>query len=594
MLKLSQQLTIAILLSAAWCLSATGQTQMNRQLVKLDAGMIEGTGSGDVLSFKGIPYAAPPVGDLRWRSPQPVQPWAGVRQATAYGNDCMQFPDPSDAAPPGTSPAEDCLVLNVWRPAQIKPGEKLPVVVWIHGGAFVNGGSSTPIYDGREIARRGVVVVSFNYRLGRFGFFAHPALTAAQEGAMANYGFMDQLVALRWVQRNIAAFGGNPDQVTLMGESAGGISVMHLLTWQEAKGLFDRAIVLSGGGRNYLIKARKLSESTSELPSAEASGIKFAESMGIIGTGAAALSALRALPAEKVAGDLNMTNLIKRPPTYASGPVLDGEIVTATPGEILQRGDAAKMPIMIGSTTNDLPAMLPPLKDPFSYFGADAAKAQAVYNPQGKLNPLQVILAIGVDMSMHEPARFVAKQMTTVRQPAWLYRFGYVAQSLRPKVMGAAHASELPFLFGTLDARYGKAVTARDRVAGREFRSYIVNFIKTGNPNGTGLPQWTPYNPAQSDLMLFTLNNGAVMQADPLKPRLDLVERAANAQTPVPSTSSNLANPSWQLVQFQGSDGQVLKPNDRAQYTLTFNADNTANLRIDGNYDGFYSLRVRF
>jgi len=584
MLKhLIQSAAIVLLTASALYWSSGSQAQTSSKMVKIDAGAIAGSVSGDVLSFKGIPYAAPPIGNLRWRSPQPVQPWSGVYKATEYGNDCMQFLDPSDAAPPGATPAEDCLVMNVWRPAQIKPGEKLPVVVWIYGGAFVNGGSSTPIYDGSEIARQGVVVVSFNYRLGRFGFFAHPALTAAKEGAVANYGLMDQLEALRWVQRNVAAFGGTPDQVTLMGESAGGISVMHWLTSPAAKGLFQRAIVLSGGGRNYLLNVSKLQESTPTQPSAEESGIQFAESVGIRGTGAEALAALRALPADKVAGDLNMTNLVKRPLTYAGGPIHDGEIVTATAGEILRRGDAAKMPIIIGSTTNDLPATLPPLKDPFSYFGADAAKARTAYDPKGMLKPLEVVLTIGVDMAMHEPARFVAKQMTAAGQPAWLYRFGYVAESLRPKTVGASHASELPFLFGTLDARYGKDVTQQDRDAGREFRSYIVNFIKTGNPNGNGLPQWIQYNSARSDLMVFTPDNGAVMQPDPWQNRLDLVEKVADSEAVTMNPTSALADTSWQLVKFQSSDGTTLKPDNKSKYTIAFNADNSVNVRVDCN-----------
>lgn len=198
------------------------------------------------------------------------------------------------------------------------------------------------------------------------------------------------------------------------------------------------------------------------------------------------------------------------------------------PGEILRRGEAAKVPIIIGSTTNDLPVLFPPFKDPLSYFGADAAKVRAVYNPNGKLKPIDLFVTIGVDMTMHEPARFVAKQMTAARQPAWLYRFGYVAESLRPKVTGASHASELPFLFDTLDARYGKNVTQKDREAGREFRSYIVNFVKTGNPNGNGLPTWSEFDPARSNLMMFTPNNGPVMQTDPWKERLDLVEQVAD------------------------------------------------------------------
>ncbi|MDX2240089.1 MAG: carboxylesterase family protein [Leptolyngbyaceae cyanobacterium bins.302] len=582
MKKHLQVAAIAAIIASSSFLSNKSYAQPSSNVVKIDAGTIEGTVSGHVLAFKGIPYAAPPVGNLRWRSPQPMPPWAGVRKATEYGNDCMQFPDPSDAAPAGTTPAEDCLVLNVWRPAQIKAGEKLPVVVWIYGGAFVNGGSSTPIYDGSELARQGVVVVSFNYRLGRFGFFAHPALSAAKEGDLGNYGLLDQLVALRWVQRNVAAFGGNPSQVTLMGESAGGISVMHWLTSPAAKGLFQQAIVLSGGGRNYLVNVRKLKQSTLGQPSAEASGTEFAESVGIQGTGADALVALRSLPAAKVAGDLNMTNLVKRPPTYAGGPIRDGQIVTTTAGEILQRGDGAKMPILIGSTTDDLPAILPPLNDPFSYFGADAAKAKTVYNPRNNLNPLQIIATIGADIAMHEPARFVAQQMTTAGKPAWLYRFGYVAQSLRPKA-GASHASELPFLFGTLDARYGKAVMPPDRKAGQEFRSYIVNFIKTGNPNGTGLSAWSEFNSAKSQLMLFTPDNGAVMQTDPWKDRLDLVEKVAASQTATTNTTSDLAGTSWQLVKFQSSDGTILKPDDKSKYTIAFNTDGSVNVRFDCN-----------
>ena len=174
-----------------------------------------------MLSFKGIPFAAPPVGDLRWKPPQPVTPWTGVRPATAYGSDCMQLPFPGDAAPLGTPPAEDCLVVNVWRPADAST--KLPVMVWIYGGGFVNGGSSPAVYDGSQFAKRGVVLVSFNYRVGRFGFFAHPALTKeSPNGPLGNYAFLDQIAALKWVQKNIAAFGGDAGNVTIFGESAGG------------------------------------------------------------------------------------------------------------------------------------------------------------------------------------------------------------------------------------------------------------------------------------------------------------------------------------------------------------------------------------
>ena len=196
--------------------------------VKVEGGAVKGAVADGVLSFKGIPFAAPPVGDLRWRPPQPVVPWTGVKEATAYGHDCAQKPFPSDAAPLGTEPSEDCLVVNVWRPAE-KSSAALPVMVWIYGGGFVNGGSSPAVYDGSQFAKQGVVLVSFNYRVGRFGFFAHPALSAEHPGEpLGNYALMDQIAALQWVQKHIAGFGGNPKDVTVFGESAGGMSVHAL------------------------------------------------------------------------------------------------------------------------------------------------------------------------------------------------------------------------------------------------------------------------------------------------------------------------------------------------------------------------------
>ncbi len=196
----------------------------------IDSGKVEGKVDDGIASWKGIPFAAPPVGSLRWRAPQAVQPWTGVRQATSHAADCMQLPFPSDAAPLGTKPDEDCLYLNVWKPAASQG--KLPVLVWIYGGGFVNGGSSPPTYSGAELAKQGVVVISFNYRIGRFGFFALPQLTreAGDKTPLGNYGFMDQIAALQWIKRNAAAFGGDPANVTITGESAGGMSVNALLT----------------------------------------------------------------------------------------------------------------------------------------------------------------------------------------------------------------------------------------------------------------------------------------------------------------------------------------------------------------------------
>jgi para-nitrobenzyl esterase len=219
--------------AASFLLASTLMAASAPAVVKIDSGALRGVDDGTVAAFKGIPYAAPPVGDLRWRPPQPASAWPGVRSAGEYGSDCAQLPFPGDAAPLGTPPAEDCLVLNVWAPSHAA-GKKLPVMVWIHGGGFVNGGSSPAVYDGTQFAKRGIVLVSFNYRLGRFGFFAHPALTKENPaGPLGNYGYMDQIAALQWVRRNVVAFGGDPTNVTLFGESAGGGSVLTLACFRR-------------------------------------------------------------------------------------------------------------------------------------------------------------------------------------------------------------------------------------------------------------------------------------------------------------------------------------------------------------------------
>ena len=490
--------------------------------VTIDSGTIEGSVSDDVLSFKGIPFAAPPVNQYRWRAPQPARPWTGVRQAVAFGHDCMQKPEPDNPTPSRATFSEDCLVLNVWRPAQSEPRQTLPVLIWIHGGGYQMGGSSPAIFDGSAFAKLGVILVSFNYRLGRFGFFAHPALIEASEGLVGNFAYMDQIEALRWVKRNIGAFGGNPTQVTVMGESAGGSSVLALLISPKARGLFQRAIMLSGGGRTFRPSGRKLTGGTPTDPSADQIGTNFAKNVGIDGNGAQTLNALRAVPAEEILGEIS-------PSTYAGGPIIDRNIVIADPQIMFQHGANARVPIILGSTTQELAVIFPPSSEnPLSYFGANAAKARALYNPDGKLDPSQVRSEIGAVMTMHEPARFIANQMTQAGMPVWLYRFDYVAESTRSKQSGALHASELPFLFDTLESRYGEAVTDNDRMIAGAFINYVANFVETGQPNGRGLPTWPKFMRSQPELMMFA-DHGLIAEADPWKLRLDLVERAVNA-----------------------------------------------------------------
>jgi para-nitrobenzyl esterase len=508
----------------------------NGQTVQIDAGLVAGTMTGGVLSFKGIPYAAPPVGDLRWREPQPVKPWEGVLEASAFRNDCMQAP--GDFEPIQTTPAEDCLYLNVWRPAASEPNPegsaRLPVLVWIHGGGYVGGGSSIPYYDGTSFARQGMVVVTFNYRLGRFGFFAHPALLAAGEGPVGNFGYMDQIQALEWVQTNIESFGGDPARVTLMGQSAGGASVLHLLTSPVTEGLFHQVMVLSGGGRKALSN-RPMTGGARGQPSVDQIDASFAQGLGIEGADAAALAALRALPPDVLAAELTLDNLLQAAllglPTAGSA-MIDGTIVVGEPGDLIKSGAAPDVPIIIGTTALDLPLYFPPSKiDPFAFFGDEADAARVAYNATGTLDQqafLLTLLSISTDITMHEPARFVAREMTAAGNPAWLYRFTYTAQSTRPEATGQGHAGELPFLFNTLAAKFGEKVTEQDQLMADAFHAYAANFIKNGDPNGERLPAWPPFGPEQTELMHFTLDDGPVFEPEP-RPGLFLVERAVDA-----------------------------------------------------------------
>ena len=445
------------------------------QTVATESGKVTGSTNDGVTSWKGIPFAAPPVGPLRWSAPQPAGRWSGVRQATAYGHDCMQLPFPSDAAPLGTTPAEDCLTVNVWKPAGGK--NRLPVIVWIYGGGFVNGGASPPTYAGANLARQGVMFVSFNYRLGRFGTFAHPQLTAQDpdKGRLGNYGYLDQLAALQWIQRNIAAFGGDAANVTIVGESAGGMSVNTMVTSPLTRGLFARAIVMSGGnGQN---------RGTDGLAGAEAIGLDFAAAKGIARDDPAALAKLRALSAETVTDGLNLTALSGRtaePKTFAS-PYADG-VVAVDAAAAYRSGAFPKIPVMIGATDNDIG---------------------------------------GATGYMVAGARQLAGAIARAGAPAYHYRFAYVAEGLG--TTGAGHATDIPFFFDTAAIKYGEATTPRDRRMARTISGYIVNFAKTGDPNGAGLPRWARYDPRTDELLDFTAKGEAVARKDPLGPAIDAV-----------------------------------------------------------------------
>ncbi|MEO6361499.1 MAG: carboxylesterase family protein, partial [Sphingomicrobium sp.] len=457
-------------------LSAAAQAEVHTR-VRTDSGAVEGSTEGGVQSWKGVPFAAPPVGPLRWRAPQPIVSWANVRAAKSYANDCMQVPFPSDAAPLGTPPAEDCLYANVWRPTGSK--RKLPVIFWIYGGGFVNGGSSPPTYSGANLARQGVVVVSANYRVGRFGTFAHPQLTAANpdNGLLGNYGILDQIAALKWVKRNVASFGGDPNNVTIIGESAGGMSVHALVTSPLSRGLFSKAVVMSGGaGENA---------DGPKLADVEKTYVEFAKTKGIAADDPRALEKLRAMSAEEITDGLNMMALFRPNPgprTFA-GPFPDGKIV-ADFAQAYSSGNFARVPIMIGATSADSGGK-------FGFMVAGARRAAA--------------------------------RIAAQKNPVWYYRFSYVADSIGQP--GAQHATDIPFFFDTQAIKYADKTTARDNRVGQLISAYLVNFAKTGNPNGQGLPRWSRYTAASDSLLDFTEAATAVAQRDPWGAEIDAAEK---------------------------------------------------------------------
>lgn len=514
------------------------------QAVKTVAGPVQGVVADGVEAFKGIPFAAPPVGDLRWRAPQPAAKWSGVKVADQYGHDCMQTPFGGDAAPLGTAPAEDCLVVNVWRPEGVPKDAKLPVLFWIYGGGFVNGGSSPSVYDGSSFARKGVIMVSANYRLGRFGFFGFPELTKQNKdnGLLGNYGYMDQIAALKWVQANIAAFGGDPANVTIFGESAGGGSVHMLMTSTQAKGLFAKAIVQSGGGRGNLMGNRELNTDKPNMPSSETLGINLAKKNGIEGTGAEALAALRKLTADQINDGLGMMTMQSAANTYG-GPMVDGVIVTEAPQSAYESGRQAKVPFMIGADTADIGFGFAPTKEAaFAAFGPLADKAKAAYDPDGTKSLQQINAEVAMDKMMVEPSRFVASTIAKQGIPAYEFRFGYVAESMKSEwKTGTPHATEIPYVMNTVVAKYGDKLTATDAKIADQTNSYWANFAKTGNPNGDGLPQWPRYDPKADVLMIFAPEGVPVGQADPWKARMD-VTAAATDLPPAPPLATKTAD----------------------------------------------------
>jgi para-nitrobenzyl esterase len=453
-------------------------------VARVDGGLVRGRLEGPALAFKGIPYAAPPVGDLRWAPPRPPAPWRGVRDAADFGPVCPQPAAPG--RPAAQNQNEACLTLNVWRPAV--GSAAAPVMVWIHGGGDVTGTASQPQFDGGPFARDGVVFVSIEYRLGALGWFAHPALTkAASAGApLANYGLMDQIAALRWVQRNIAAFGGDPRRVTVAGESAGAEGVLFLMTAPKVRGLFAQAIVESAPGWVR----------DPDLADAEAAGEALARRAGA--PAGASLPALRALPVSALLaaqGDM-------------IGAVVDGRLVVAQPAQAFAAGTSLAVPLLIGS--NDGEDNLLGDSDPkgaladISASDRDALRAAYAEAGDGVADDAQLGRLVFRDSVMGAPAQWIAGRQS-VRAPTFLYRFDYVPSLRRRRTPRARHGMEMLFVFEALERAPVplSVITPDDREEMTRVHGCWVAFVKAGRPDCPGGPVWLPYDPRQDRLMVF-------------------------------------------------------------------------------------------
>jgi para-nitrobenzyl esterase len=463
--------------------------------VKTRLGIVEGKDDGAVQVFLGIPYATPPVGDLRWKPPVPATKWTGVRKATDFGSHCLQgkvFGDMNFRDPGGS---EDCLTLNVWVPAK-RTSAKLPVMVWIYGGGFVAGTTSEARQDGTVLAQQGVIVVSMNYRLGVFGFFVHPEL-AKESGrnSAGNYGLLDQLAALHWVHDNIAAFGGDPANVTIFGESAGSFSVSSQMASPLSQGLFQKAIGESGAAFS------RSGLSFEALSAREEKDVKLvSEKLGV-----STLAELRAIPAEKLLQVFGKPG----PGSFAFGPDVDGYFLPESVPAIFAAGKQNDVSLLAGWNHDEgsFEVVFSPQKP-----SAESMKANAEKDFGEKATEFLKLYPTDTDEQMLRSAldyagdRFIAlstwdwmeAQSKTGKQPIYRYRFDLgppPANANAPK-LGAFHSAEIEYVFGQLDSKAGVPWRPEDRQLSEEMQKYWTNFAKTGDPNGTGLPEWPRYSAA--------------------------------------------------------------------------------------------------
>ncbi len=501
--------TTGLLLLLVFCRLALMQAQTNDATrVKTANGIVQGIMEvSGVRSFKGVPFAAPPVGNLRWKEPMPHQNWPGVLHADHFGPQAMQRPIFSDMIFRSNGKSEDCLYLNIWTPAK-SAKERLPVMVYFYGGGFVAGDGSEYRYDGESLAKKGIVTITVNYRLGVFGFFAHPDLTKeSSHHSSGNYGLMDQHAALEWMNKNIMAFGGDPKRVTIAGESAGSMSVCAQVASPLSKGLFAGAIAESGAVLGNL--------SPVSLADAEQNGAKFAGT-----TGATTLADLRKIPAEKL---LELSASSRFPNT------VDGYFFPETPLAIFNAGKQMHIPLLAGWNSAEVdyhsllsketPAVEAYEKALQKLYGDRAGEVKKLYAAATDADVAQVATDLASDRFIAFATwKFIDLHSKTGGNPVYSYLFSRKRPAMvngggNPTSLGATHASEIEYALGNLSYNKVYAWTSDDYKVSETMETYFANFIKTGNPNGEGLATWYGYQDSKPAIMIIDVNS----QSQPAK-----------------------------------------------------------------------------
>ncbi|ALM47636.1 carboxylesterase [Flavobacterium psychrophilum] len=494
--------------------------------VKVEQGTLEGiTLASGIRTFRGIPFAEPPVGELRWKAPQPPKSWEGVRKADVFGNNAMQKPVYGDMNFRAPKMSEDCLYLNVWTPAK-SPNEKLPVMVYFYGGGFVAGDGSENRYDGQSLAQKGIVTVTLNYRLGVFGFFSHPELTKeSPNNASGNYGLLDQNAALVWVKKNIVAFGGDPDKITIAGESAGSISVSAQMVSPLSKDLIAGAIGESGAMINPTLDAIPLAEN-------EKQGTAFAEKVKV-GT----IEALRSLPAETILEEAS------KPGAFNTRATIDGYFLTKLPSESFAAGEQAKIPLLVGWTSAEIPytafmkGQYPSVqnynKRIKETYKDKAEKVLKLYPAKTEKEVVESATALASDgFIVYSTWKWAELHRTTVKEPTYVYIFARARPTMKAEMgnakaglaggiikgdekkekntmpeplKGAAHASDIEYALGNLETNTVYNWSTDDYKVSEYNLEYFANFIKTGNPNGKNMPDW-PVNKPEGEMDIMTID----------------------------------------------------------------------------------------